>query len=149
MGIHLRLAGLDDLTTAMLMVDLSFNSSCLSSRWLCWLACLKDYLFPFSFHLHLKFPDMPKGMWFSVRSVEEHYSDKLFKRLERECHNKLSAPKYFRLWECVRILITSLCSPAHLCPANKWHLLQDKWELYGISSFNLKTMNIKLQRLSA
>lgn len=67
---------LDESWTAVPTADLFLNSRCLSHSWLERLAYLKDYLFPFSFHLHLKFPDTPKGMWINVRSGEEYYCDK-------------------------------------------------------------------------
>lgn len=74
----------------------------------------------------------------------------LFQRHERECHNRLSALKYFRLQECVRILITQLSSLVDSAPTNRRHILRDKWELRGVSRFHLEpdarfergTMNI-------
>lgn len=63
----------------------------------------------------------------------------LFQRHERECHNKLSAPQYLRLWERVRILITQLSSLVASLPANRWHLLRGKCELHGVSRFHLES----------
>lgn len=118
--------------------DLFLNSYCLSHSWLKRLAYLKVYLFPFLFHLHLKFPDMPKGMRINARSGEEYYCGKFIPRHERECHNKMSAPKYFRLWERAGILISQLSSLVDSAPANWQYLLHDKCELYSITTFHLE-----------
>lgn len=122
--------------TAVLMVDLSMNSSCFSHSWLERLTYLKDYLFPFSFHLHLKFSGTPKGMWINVRSGKSIAVMSLFQRHERECHSKSAAPKYFRLRERVWILIAQLSSFVDSLLAERWQLFRSKWDLHSLSGFH-------------
>lgn len=141
-GVHMWLwlvAGYEQSTIAVLMDDLSLNSHCLSHSWLETIYSPSCFISIWNF---LTCRRECESVWDLQKSITVI---SLFQRHERECHNKLSAPKYFRLEN----LITQLSSLVDSAPANSWRLLCDKWELHGVSRFHLesdmhfeRTMNI-------